>query len=73
MLTETRTTTVTMVSWLAVRPPRATPRWGEPQLPTSQARYQRRQRAFLARAVPGAFEEYKGHAHPDQGLRLRAA
>jgi hypothetical protein len=73
MLTETRTTAVTMTSWLAVRPTRATPRWGEAQLPTSQARYRRRQRAFLARAVPGAFEEWKGHAHPDQGLRLRAA
>jgi hypothetical protein len=38
-----------------------------------EARYRRRQRAFIARAVPGAFNEWKSHEHPDQGLRLRTA
>jgi len=73
MLTKTRTTTVPMMSWLAVRPPETTLWSGERQLPTRQGRYRRRQRAFLARAVPGAFNEWKSHEHPDQGLRLRTA
>jgi len=73
MLTKTRSTTAPMMSWLAVRPLEATPWPGGRQLPTRQARYRRRQRAFLARAVPGAFDEWRSHEHPDQGLRLRAA
>jgi len=73
MLTNTRTATVPMMSWLAARPPEPSPWPVERQLPTRQARYRHRQRAFLARAVPGAFSEWEGHAHPDQGLRLRPA
>ena len=73
MLTKTRTTTIPMTSWLAVLTPEVAPRPRQLQLPTREARYRRRQRAFIARAVPGAFNEWKSHEHPDQGLRLRAA
>ena len=71
MPTNSRTATLATMSWLAVRSPEAA-RWpGQRQLPTREARYRRRQRAFLARAVPGAFDEWKSHEHPDEGLRLR--
>jgi|SRR5271154_3067858 len=73
MQTNARTATLPVISWLAVRPARPTSWSAARQLPTRHARYRRRQRAFLARAVPGAFNEWKSDQHPDQGLRLRVA